>query len=228
MLPPHTVPHSGAWAPRPEHVSPPRLQGWYLLPRELAGPPGLTRGPSAVHTTANSAQPPARGMQPLRRRSPGTERSHPSPAPRLLPRNVRQPCTDLTPSLEMWQRDPTTETAALTPGPVSCSSALSPSPGPDSITRASCTADTTRPSQAARPQASPAPREMGNHAGGRTRNTRWMPARFGSQTPDRIGGGLASPESSLGGECRPGAGEGEETSRSKMVKRDENQTAAYK
>lgn len=87
--------------------------------------------------------------------------------------------------------------AALTPVSISYSSALAPDSGFDSLARASCTRDTTQPSQAARPLASPVPRETdGLMGGGRTRNTHWIPARFGSQTPERIISGVESHGSS--------------------------------
>lgn len=122
------------------------------------------------------------------------------------PRNICQPFTDLTPSLGDVAKGPTTETAALTPVPVSYSSALVPGPGSDSLARASCTTGTTRPGQAARPQVSPVPSKMGSLMGGQTRGTCWIPARFGCQTPDLIISGLVPPGSSLAEELGVGSG----------------------
>lgn len=145
-----------------------------------------------------------------------------SPTPRqhhdFSPGTSDSPSLTLTPSLGDVAKGPTTEMAALTPVPVSYSSALAPGPGSDSLAGANHGHDPAEPSRQATGIARA--QQDGRPHRARTRSTHWIPARFGSQTPDLIISGLVSPGSSLGEEFGVGreGGEGEETSQSKWKK----------
>lgn len=159
------------------------------------------------------------------------EPSSPTPPQRrdFSPGTSDSPSLNLTPSLGDVAKGPTTEMAAVTPVPVSYSSALAPGPGSDSLARASCTTDMTQLSQAARPQASPVPSKVDDLTGEGPEAPTGFQQDSGPKhlTSSSVVWYHLDPawERNLGWAGREERGK---RPRNQNGKRDENQTTAYK